>query len=95
MRDLSDLIKVRFSISGSLEMDWERLEQDPEWQRFAERYDLADPEQKKEAVTKYMISYLSDEQILATMPVTNGPADLYGINVEVLGPLSTEGKKEQ
>jgi len=84
MRDLSDLINIRFAISGKIELDWERIELDQEWQMLSERFDLDDPEQKNAALTKYLLGYLSQEQILAMMPVTNGPADLLGLNVEIL-----------
>lgn len=90
MRDKTDLIHCSFAIAGLVEMDLERLEEDPAWLNLVER-DLAaggvenlSLDRRKVLLKRYVNSYLMQERVLATMPATNGPADLTGIGVEVL-----------
>ena len=92
MRNRKDLKTMRFELIGGIQLDMERVEQDPAWTMAGRKYDLADPEQFDQALVEYLKYYLSHEHILAEMPTTTGPAELYGMNAE--GP-NTIGKKAE
>jgi len=84
MRDLNDIIRVRFQVSATAELDRERVELDPMWDVVSSKYDLGSPEQQKAALADYVCHYLSREILLEETPMTNGPAALTGIQCEVV-----------
>ena len=84
MRNRKDLKMVRFELFGGIQLDMERVEQDPAWAMAGRNYDLDDPKQFDQAMVEYLLHYLAGEQLLAEMPTTTGPAELYGMNA--LGP---------
>ncbi len=86
MRDLNDITLVRFDMTGSVELDLERVEEDPAWQNVSMKYDLRDLEQKAEALAEYLRHYLTRETLLANTPSTSGPATIYGVNAVVVKP---------
>ncbi len=83
MRNVEDIKKVRFNLMGILEIDMERVEDDPTWRSFLGQVgrQLATPE---EALGAYLRFYLSREDFPLQLPASNGPADFVGLEVEVL-----------
>jgi hypothetical protein len=84
MRTRHDLKIVRFSLICGVTLDMERVEDDPAWAMASRHFDLEDPVQMDAALIEYLKHYLSKEGLLAEMPSTNGPADVYGM--ECTGP---------
>lgn len=85
MRDMNDLALIRVTVTGTVSLDLERVESDnPRWETISHKYDLGDPEQKKQALFEYLASYLSGERLFDSsfMPSTNGPADLFITDME-------------
>ena len=92
MRNRKDLRMVRFELIGGIQLDMERVEQDPAWAMAGRNYNLDHPEQFDQAVVEYLLHYLGGELLLAEMPTTTGPAELYGMNAE--GPNAVAAKSE-
>jgi len=83
MRTESDIKNIRFTLLGRLQIDLERVEDDPEWAPFAVK--VASGEiTLDEALKRYLMKYFSREEFPHDIPVTNGPADLMGLNLEVI-----------
>jgi hypothetical protein len=82
MRSRKDLKTVRFKLFGSVQLDMERVEQDPAWMMANRHFDVSDPEQFDLAMVDYLKYYLGREQLLAEMPTTTGPAELYGLEAD-------------
>ena len=85
MRDMTDLALIRVTLTGTVNLDLERVENDnPRWETISHKYDLGDPEQRKQALFEYLASYLAGEKLFDNefMPSTNGPADLYLTDME-------------
>ena len=82
MRSRKDLKTVRFKLFGSVQLDMERVEQDPAWMMAGRHFDVSDPEQFDLAMVDYLKYYLGREQLLAEMPATTGPAELYGLEAD-------------
>lgn len=93
MRNRKDLRMVRFELIGGIQLDMERVEQDPAWAMAGRNYNLDDPEQFDQAVVEYLLHYLGGELLLAEMPTTTGPAELYGISAE--GPNAIAAKADE
>ena len=91
MRNNDDYITVKFQAIGSVQVDLERLPQDPIWQRIAAQLPI-DPEDLSSlsdeglnaAISEYVRVYLSQNELLNNMPTTNGPANIYGGIAEVV-----------
>ncbi len=77
MRTRDDLIAVRFEISCSVTLDIERIQEDPVWDSVCLYHDITQPEQLAKALQVYVRHYLQRESILAEMPSTCGPANMY------------------
>ena len=92
MRSREDLKAVRFEMVGGITLDIQRVEQDPAWSMASRFYDLEDTQQFDAALVEYVKHYLSKESLLAEMPSTNGPADIYGLNA--VGPHEARRQKE-
>jgi len=90
MRNRKDLKMVRFALFGGIQLDMERVEQDPAWAMAGRKFDLADPKQFDRAMVDYVKYYLGRELVLAEMPVTTGPAELYGLNADGPNQLTRE-----
>jgi hypothetical protein len=84
MRTLDDLVQIRFQLHSTISLDWERIELDPDWIMISSEFDLSDQEQLEQALFRYIASYISRQQILTHMPSTNGPGDLYVLNMEIV-----------
>ena len=82
MIDLKQVI-VRFAIHSVVGVDMERVEADPVWQMVAGQFDDT-PGGRAAALVEYLTRYISAEVLLANTPFTNGPADLVGIEVDVV-----------
>ena len=85
MRDMNDLIEVKVQLQGVVSLDLERVEEDnPRWETISHKYDLGDPEQRKQALFEYLASYLAGERLFDSsfMPSTNGPADIFVLQME-------------
>ena len=84
MRTPEDRIKVRVTMQVVVDLDRERIVEDPLWAN-AESYDLNDPEQVQRALFTYLASYVHRQRLFGEqifMPSTNGPADISVINME-------------
>jgi hypothetical protein len=102
MRDMNDLIAIKIKLQGTVSLDLERVEEDnPRWENIAHKYNLGDPEQRKQALFEYLASYLSGERLFDSsfMPSTNGPADLFILDMEDVtngnGTSSNSGGDQQ
>jgi hypothetical protein len=78
MRGREDLVPVRFTVECGLTLDLERLNEDPVFRMFCERSSSS-----PEAVQRYVAHYIGQESILAEMPATCGPADIYRMGVDI------------
>ena len=83
MRDRNDIIDIRFEVMGSVQLDMERVEEDPAWERMSRPFNLEHPEERDRALAAYINLYLSRELMLAEAPMTNGPATVMFSKVEV------------
>jgi hypothetical protein len=90
MRDLNDIVMIRFDLSGSVEMDMERVEEDPAWSMVEMKYDVRNPDQRKLALEEYLRNYLQRETILEMNPATSGPATIYGVNATTVASSLSE-----
>jgi hypothetical protein len=79
MRGREDLLPVRFTVECGLTLDLERVEHDPVFSMLLQRSSSL-----PEVVQKYVAHYMGQEQILAEMPSTCGPADIYRMGVDVV-----------
>lgn len=86
MRDLNDLRHVRLELMAGVQLDMERVRQDPVWRMVAEKYDISVPEQMDAALAEYMRAYLSREVLLTEHPATCGPATFQALNVILVPP---------
>lgn len=84
MRDDTDITLVRIVLSGTISLDWERIEADPAWVFVTAGMDLSDPEDRKQALFKYIGAYLSRQLLLTDCPSTNGPGQVWPIEMEVV-----------
>ena len=81
---VDQIINVAFTVTGKVQLDLARAEEDPWWEQYSRGLDLNDPEQFKLAVQKYVSAYLTNEQLLSeTAPWTCGPASIYSVQIEV------------
>lgn len=93
MRTVEDLIKVRITTYFIADLDWERIESDPNWKIVSQQFDLYDPKQRQQALFRYIAEYTAREQVLVNVSSTNGPSDLYITEMEVVGDgYSSSGK---
>jgi hypothetical protein len=83
MRTPEDIVVVNLAVSGTVEIDLERVEQDPLWDTVARTFDIDTPEGKKAALEAYLCRYLGHEVLLEEAPITNGPAAVIGTSAEV------------
>lgn len=84
MRNDQDIKKVTISLTGTVEIDLERVESDPYWELVAGRFNIQDPAQFKQALEQYICRYLGQETVMEYAPFTCGPAAIIGFNAEVL-----------
>lgn len=86
MRTDDDIVQVKMTLAASVSIDLERVEEgDPmAWQQASLGLDLSDPIQKQQAIFKYLGMYLSRELLLTQCPSTNGPGELWPIEMEVV-----------
>lgn len=84
MRDDRDIKTARIELSGTVEIDLERIEQDPYWMIASREFNTEDPAQLKLALQQYICLYLGQQSVLGNAPFTNGPVAIFGTNAEVL-----------
>lgn len=84
MRTKEDLVRIMVSSYSIIDLDWERIEEDPEWSMVSSAFDLNDQEQKMQALFRYLGNYVSRDQLFKAtfMPSTNGPANLIITDME-------------
>jgi len=86
MRGPEDLILIDVYLKSTVSLDRERIVEDPAWAAIADNVDLNDPEQREQALFRYLAQYISrgNEKLFDSvfMPSTNGPADLTIIRME-------------
>jgi len=84
MRDLNDLKVFQVTLIGTVELDLERVAEDPIWSLVSNGFDLTDKEQQNQALEKYLCQYLMREVLLRDMPSTNGPLTPAGYTITPL-----------
>lgn len=84
MRTESDIVSVSFQISGLVQLDWERVEEDPVWNQVVAGRPLDTPEEREFLLREYLNRYLSNEVLLMNTPSTNGPASLVGNTINIV-----------
>lgn len=77
------IVDLSFRVTGRVQLDLERAQEDPWWEQYTRGLDLSDPIQFQQAVSNYVSAYLAKENLLSEAPFTCGPADVYNINIEV------------
>jgi hypothetical protein len=82
MRNDEDIKTVIFTLTGKVEIDMERVEEDPNWVPFVNRV-LSGVLTLDEALKQYLAFYFGMEMFPRNTPVTNGPADFLGLNLEL------------
>lgn len=82
MRSEEDILQFRVKMLCGVSLDMERIEEDPQWEFLTRALDMSNAEIKKAAVETYLAKYISQEILLTNMPSTNGPASLYGTEIE-------------
>jgi hypothetical protein len=82
MRTEKDIKNIIFTLFGKMEIDMERVEEDPNWIPFANRI-YSGLITEEEALKQYITGYFSRESFPRGMPITNGPADFMGLELEV------------
>ena len=85
MRDANDLKRIRFTLICGVTLDMERVAEDPSWSMAARNCDLSVPREFNFAMMQYLQYHLNNsrmDRLLAEMPATCGPADIYGMTVE-------------
>lgn len=84
MRNEEDILRLRFQLEADIELDRERMVEDPNWAQVSSRFDLSDPSDFILAVTAYIRHYVTRERLLSRMPCTNGPGDARLLSMEVV-----------
>lgn len=86
MRTPEDHIKIKLTAYSVFDLDWERIETDPGWIMVSSKFDIDNPEEKKQALFLYLGYYIAREQLFDSqfVPCTNGPADLHILDMEVV-----------
>jgi len=86
MRSDEDIIQVRMTLAASISLDMQRIEEDDSlvWQQASADMDLTDPDQKKQAVFRYLGLYIARELLLTGCPSTNGPGETWPIEMEII-----------
>lgn len=85
MRNEDDLIKIKWVAQGTVELDMERVEEDPLWiNELSQRFDVTDPKQRDEALKVYVARSLGQEFLFKETPSTTGPSEVFPTFVEVM-----------
>lgn len=89
MRDETDIIPFRVTLTSAGSLDLERLEADPIWASICRSVSpLGSPGldalQFRVAIKRYLGYYMKQDQVLTNNPATNGPPTPIQIGVEVL-----------
>lgn len=81
MRNENDIKHIRVELAGTVQLDLERVEEDPVSEVIQNTSDIKN---LNALLQEYIRRYLSREVILADCPATCGPVSLYGLNVTVV-----------
>lgn len=81
MKSELDIIRIDFIVSGRIELDLERVIEDPTWRTVTSEFQL--PEELELALRSYLSFYTRSERFLREMPGTNGPGDINLVDMEV------------
>jgi len=78
------IVDLAFTVTGSVQLDVARAQEDPWWDQYSRGRNLDDPAEFEQVVRDYVSAYLRNEQLLSNnAPWTCGPASLYHIQIEV------------
>jgi hypothetical protein len=83
MRSFDDIKIVNFTGTGSVTIDLERAEADPQYLRICGQHDKTVPAQRDEALKRYVAVYFGRELMFQEMPCTNGPGEIFPVTLEV------------
>jgi hypothetical protein len=85
MRHENDRLLVRITLSSVIDLDLERVEEDPQWQRLIEGKDDSNKDIVKAMLFEYINQYLlRGPRIMTNAPSTNGPSELWPIEMEII-----------
>jgi hypothetical protein len=84
MRTEEDILRIQVQLYGHIELDWERIESDPNWRQISQPFDLSNETERQLAVHQYVSHYVLRERFLRDMPSTNGPGDIRLTEMEVI-----------
>jgi hypothetical protein len=77
MRTEEDIVRVSLLLSGSFELDMQRIiEDDPNWKQISAQYEKSSPKGLEAALIAYVNHYIVRERLLRDSPCTNGPGEL-------------------
>jgi hypothetical protein len=86
---------LSFTITGRIQLDMSRAQEDPWFEQFTRGLNLDNPEELEQALQAYVSAYLTRERIFSTnAPWTCGPADIYTGKIEVINGRNTSGRQE-
>lgn len=83
MRSEDDIIQITVNMAARLELDLERVMNDPVGRTIAEKYDLTVSDQLYAMLVEYCEFYISRERFLSRAPSTNGPGSIQMQNVDI------------
>lgn len=83
MRSLNDLVGVRVELLASVQLDMERVREDPVWDIITQGHEPSEAELSR-AIEEYTKRYLDCEVLLAEHPATCGPATNLAFNINVV-----------
>lgn len=84
MRTQDDIKNVRIELAATVQLDLERVEDDPVYSSILAS---APYPNTNAALEEYIRRYLAREVVLAENPATCGPASFYGTTVTVVEPI--------
>lgn len=80
MQSLEDLIKVVVTSTRNVELDLERMNQDPVWRTIVDSNPTFGADL---LIQMYVGHYLQYDKFPHQMPSTNGPGDIESVSIEV------------
>jgi hypothetical protein len=84
MRNEKDRCQVTLSLHSVVDLDLERVEEDPLWQITTTGKDLSDRRVLEACLFEYINQYLiRGPRIMTNAPSTNGPSDLWLVKMEI------------
>lgn len=88
MRNKNDRLQVKVQAYFTVDIDLERVEEDPRWQMM-NKEELTDTEKAKQQLFSYINQYiLAGPKLLTNAPFTNSPSDVWVSKMEILDERS-------